>query len=137
MLRVFILLILLSTVVFAADEREIVVGRCKINVIVMETADEHKNGLLGYTERTFPYGGMLFEMGHKGRKYFHTEGMKMPIRIMGVAQDSKGNYNVIGDARYAPPGLESIRIDAPDVLEIPEQQYQLWYKDCLGVPSSK
>ncbi|MDR0454258.1 MAG: DUF192 domain-containing protein [Deferribacteraceae bacterium] len=129
---VFALLCVLSAgVVSASEEVSIVVGRCNIDVIVMKTPAEQAKGMLGYTERTFPYGGMLFEMNSKGRKLFHTMGMQMPIRIMGVMQQSSGSYRVVTGAIKAPPGIQAIPIDAPDVLELPETKYQLWYKKCL------
>ena len=116
---------------FAAGETTVTVGRCSIDVVIMQTAEEHSKGMLGYTERTFPYGGMLFEMGGKGVKSFHTMGMQMPIRIMGVAKQSSGAYTVTTAVFKAPPGIQRIPIDAPDVLELPESKYQLWFKKCL------
>ena len=122
---------LMVETVFASEETSIVVGRCNIDVIVMKTPAEHTKGMLGYTERTFPYGGMLFEMDGKERKTFHTVGMQMPIRIMGVTKQSSGAYRVVTAVFKAPPGIKFIPIDAPDVLEVPEAKYQLWYKKCL------
>ncbi len=67
----------------------------------------------------------------------HTQGMQMPIRIMGVVKAPNGNYRVMGGVIQAPPGLESIVIDAPDILEIPENKYQIQYKRCLGAVEAK
>ncbi|MDR2869349.1 MAG: hypothetical protein LBV04_02765 [Deferribacteraceae bacterium] len=113
-------------------ERQITVGGCTMNIISMQTPNEHANGLLGYTEDTFAYDGMLFDMKRNDRKYFHTMGMKMPIRIMGVEQVSADVYKVVGPVRKAPPGIRSIEINAPDVFEIPEAKYLLRYRACLN-----
>ncbi len=126
-----VLCLLIAANAFASGEDTITVGRCSIDVIIMQTPAEHSKGMLGYTERTFPYGGMLFDMDSKGRKVFHTMGMQMPIRIMGVAKQSTGTYRVITGVYKAPPGIQAIPIDAPDVLELPEAKYQLRYKNCL------
>ncbi len=128
---------LFASAAMAAAVETVIVGRCEIEVLVMKTSQEHAKGLLGYTERTFPYGGMLFEMNSRQRKIFHTQGMQMPIRIMGVVKSSNGSYRVMGSVIQAPPGLESIAIDAPDILEIPESKYQRQYKRCLGAPEAK
>jgi len=129
---IFVLLCVLSAGTVAAFEEEtITVGRCNIDVIIMQTPAEHAKGLLGFTERTFLYGGMLFEMNKKGPHIFHTMGMQMTIRIMGVMKQSSGLYRVTTGVFKAPPGIKAIPIDAPDVLEIPESKYQLWYKNCL------
>jgi hypothetical protein len=124
--------ILFTANAFAAEERKITVGSCTMNIIAMQTVQEHANGLLGYTEDTFKYDGMLFDMGRDDRKFFHTMGMKMPIRIMGVVQTAPNVYKVVGTIKKAPPGLRSVEIDAPDVFEIPEVKYILRYKACLG-----
>jgi len=122
---IFVLLCVLSAkIVIASEEATITVGRCNIDVITMQTPAEHAKGLLGFTERTFPYGGMLFEMNKKGPHIFHTIGMQMTIRIMGVMKQSSGSYRVTSGVFKAPPGIKFIPIDAPDVLEIPETKYQ-------------
>jgi hypothetical protein len=129
---VVLLLLFCASAAYSYTEESIVVGRCSINAVVMQTPQEHARGLLGYNERSFPYGAMLFKMGGKDQKTFHTVGMGMTIRIMGVMQTSQGNYRVLGDITKAPPGIQQIFIDAPDVLEIPEGKYQLNFKRCLG-----
>lgn len=129
---IIIFILAFSASVWAADERTIIVGRCTMDVIVMETPAEQAQGLLRYTAKTFEYDGMLFDMGRTGRKYFHTEGMQMPIRIIGVSRSSDGSYKVVTPAYYSPPGVKSIMIAAPDVLEITEPKYQYKFKACLG-----
>ena len=122
-----------SSMAVAAEIDTITVGRCRIEVAIMKTPQEHASGLLGYTERTYPYEGMLFDMLDKrNKKTFHTVGMKMTIIIMGVTKLGDGSYKVIDGAYKAPPGRQSIPIDAPDVLEIPEGLYHLKFKHCLG-----
>ncbi|MDR2883815.1 MAG: hypothetical protein LBV09_01755 [Deferribacteraceae bacterium] len=128
---IVILLILSGTSAFAFDIDTIRVGRCDMEVMVMSTPTEHASGMLGFTERSFPYGGMLFKMGKRGRKIFHTMGMSMNIRIMGVNQTSNGSYNVLTDVYNGKPNIKQIPIDAPDILEIPESKYQMYYKRCL------
>ncbi|MDR2105146.1 MAG: hypothetical protein LBP51_05255 [Deferribacteraceae bacterium] len=130
-LVLFFLFAIFSTA-YAYTEESIIVGRCSINVLVMQTKQEHASGLLGWTERAFAYDGMLFKLGGKEKKVFHTVGMNMTIRIMGVMQTTQGNYRVIGDIIKAPPGVQQIVIDAPDVFEMPEGKYQLNFKRCLG-----
>ncbi len=137
LLFITFLLISFSFPVYSASVETITVGRCSIEVLIMETAQEHAKGLLEYTERTFAYGGMLFDLKSDKAKIFHTQGMKMPIRIMGVSRLPNGNYKVIGNIIQAPPGMPSIVINAPDILEIPESKYQLYYKRCLGAPEGK
>jgi hypothetical protein len=117
---VVLLLLFCASAAYSYTEESIVVGRCSINAVVMQTPQEHARGLLGYNERSFPYSAMLFRMGGKDRKIFHTVGMGMTIRMMGVMQTSQGNYRGLGDITKAPPGIQQIFIDAPDVLEIPE-----------------
>ena len=139
-MRTFLIIIamaLISSSVYDFSIETIVVDKCRIEVLVMETPEEHTKGLLGYIERTFKYGGMLFKMDIRGRKIFHTIGMQMPIRIMGVSQGGDGSYRVVTDIFYAPPGIEAITINAPDVLEIPENKYQLFYKNCLFAREAK
>jgi hypothetical protein len=52
---------------------------------------------------------------------------------MGVVELSEEDtYKIDGPIYKAPPGMPSIVIDAPDILEIPENKYQLQYKRCLG-----
>jgi uncharacterized membrane protein (UPF0127 family) len=122
---------LLTTPAFALSLDTIMVDRCEMEVLVVSTPDEHAKGLLGFTERSYNYAGMLFKMNKKGRKVFHTIGMKMNIRIMGVTQSSSGNYKVITDIYNGRIGIPQIAIDAPDILEIPESKYQMFYKRCL------
>ncbi|MDR2401793.1 MAG: hypothetical protein LBD73_09115 [Deferribacteraceae bacterium] len=138
-MKYLVIFFLLATAskAFSSSEESIVVGHCSINAIIMQTKQEQARGLLGYTERSFPYGGMLFKLGGRDKKVFHTMGMDMTIRIMGVMQTSQGNYRVIGDIIKAPPGLQQIVIDAPDVFEIPEGKYQLNFKRCLGATEAK
>jgi hypothetical protein len=134
---IFICILFLCSAVSAAYEETIVVGHCNIRAIVMETPQEHSKGLLGYTERTFPYDAMLFQIGGRNQKYFHTIGMQMNIRIMGVMKSSTGSYRVLNGIIKAPPGISQIPIDASDVLEIPEGKYQLNFKRCLGASEIK
>jgi hypothetical protein len=138
-MKYIILLFLLGFIssAYSYSEESVIVGRCEINAAVMQTKQEHARGLLGYNERSFPYGGMLFKLGGKEKKVFHTMGMDMTIRIMGVMQTSQGNYRIIGDIIKAPPGIREIVIDAPDVFEIPEGKYQLNFKRCLGAQEAK
>lgn len=133
-MRIFLLfiLILLGSISHAATLESITVGKCDMNLIVVNSSEEHARGLLGYTELTFPYDGMLFFMGSSKRKAFHTVGMKMNIRIMGVTKLGDGTYKVTDVIQKAPPGLKEIIIDSPHVLEIPETKYQLYFRNCLG-----
>ena len=128
----FILFIMLSFAVLAAEERQIMVGNCKMNVISMQTSSEHANGLLGYTEDSFSYDAMLFDMKRDDKKYFHTMKMQMTIRLMGVREIAPDVFEVLGPVKKGPPGLRVIELHAPDVLEIPEGKYILRYKSCLG-----
>ena len=57
-----------------------------MNVYIAYTDEQKICGMLNFTDETFIKDGMLFiEKDDKAKThYFHTEGMKMDIRIMGV-----------------------------------------------------
>ncbi|GAB7140934.1 hypothetical protein RsTz2092_08910 [Deferribacterales bacterium RsTz2092] len=134
---IFYFMIIFAGLVHAAEERIIMVDRCEMKVIVVSRPAELQNGLLGQTERTFHYDGMLFAMQRNGRKYFHTMGMRMNIRLVGVVQLSNGDYSTIGSVIKGTSGLKEIIIDAPDVLEIPENKWTMYFQRCIKAKAQR
>ena len=64
--------------------------------------------------------------------YFHTEGMKMDIRIMGAVKKADKTYTVYdNDAKYSPPGIKSVTIYGSGVFETSEKKYQSGLDKCL------
>ncbi len=108
-----------SKVTFYEDN--IIIGSCKMNVYIAYT-DEQK------------ICGMLFiEKDDKAKThYFHTEGMKMDIRIMGVIKQADKTYTVYNnDAKYSPSGIKTVIIYGDGVFETSEKKYQNGLNKCL------
>ncbi len=118
-----------SGMTFAEDT--ITVGGCELNVLVAKTAEQKASGMLGFTDDSFPAEGMIFIGSVPQKQYYHTVGMKMNIRIMGVDTVGIKKYRVNGGAVYAPEGIRSITVFGDSVFEVPEKLYQSELKDCL------
>ena len=99
-----------SKVTFYEDN--ITIGSCRLNVYKAETDQQKICGMLNFTDNTFIKDGMIFTGNEAKNHYFHTEGMKMDIRIMGIVKTSDNNtYKVYNnDAKYSPPGIKSVII---------------------------
>lgn len=106
-------------------------GDCSLNVYIAESYNQKLCGMLKYTDDTFKADGMLFKGNEYKNHYFHTNGMKMNIRIAGVNRIKKGIYKLNGKALYSPPGLSSIQIQGTDVFETSEKKYQDFIKKCI------
>lgn len=120
-----------SKVTFAEDN--ITVGSCKLNVYVAENYQQKVCGMLNFTDKTFLKDGMIFKGDDlRVKSYnFHTEGMQMNIRIMGIMLNKDNTYKVYNnDAKYSPPGIASIIIYGNSVFETSEEKYKK-LKQCL------
>ena len=121
-----------SKVTFYEDN--ITIGSCKLNVYMAYTDEQKICGMLNFTDKTFIKDGMLFVDNDDKVKshYFHTEGMKMDIRIMGVVKKADKTYIVYdNDAKYSPPGIKSVTIYGNGVFETSEKKYQNGLNKCL------
>ncbi len=120
-----------SKVIFYEDN--ITIGSCRLNVYKAETDQQKICGMLNFTDDTFIKDGMIFTGNEKKNHYFHTEGMKMDIRIMGIVKTSDNNtYKVYNnDAKYSPPGIKSVIIYGNAVFETSEKKYQGILNKCL------
>ena len=132
-LNILIFILLFSSFVYAQDFKEdvIIVGGCKVNVFVAETQKQKSSGMLGFTDESFSKDGMIFVGTVNQKQYYHTVGMKMDIRIMGVNTIGNKRYKVNNGAVYAPPGKRVITVLGDSVFEVPERLYQQKFKDCL------
>lgn len=114
-----------SKVTFGEDN--ITIGSCKLNVYKAENYEQKVCGMLNFTDETFLKDGMIF-IGDNSRiksHNFHTEGMKMTIRIMGIVLQNNSNYKVYNnDAKYSPPGLPSVVIYGNSVFETSEEKFK-------------
>lgn len=114
---------------------KITVGNCKdLEVYIARTPEQNACGMLKFTEDTFIKHGMLFISDEKEFKnrYFHTEGMKLTIRIMGLKEVGKNQFIVTdNDAKFSPPGLSSITIKGTHVFEITERMYKNKLNKCI------
>ena len=116
------------------DEDNITIGSCNMNVYVAYTDEQKICGMLNFTDETFVKDGMLFVDSDNKVKthYFHTEGMKMDIRIMGVVKKADKKYTVYdNDAKYSPPGIKTVTIYGNGVFETSERKYQNRLNKCL------
>lgn len=120
-----------SKVTFYEDN--ITIGSCRLNVYKAETDQQKICGMLNFTDNTFIKDGMIFTGNEAKNHYFHTEGMKMDIRIMGIVKTSDNNtYKVYNnDAKYSPPGIKSVIIYGNAVFETSEKKYQDILNKCL------
>ncbi len=120
-----------SKVIFYEDN--ITIGSCRLNVYKAETDQQKICGMLNFTDDTFIKDGMIFTGNEVQNHYFHTEGMKMDIRIMGIVKTSDNNtYKVYNnDAKYSPPGIKSVIIYGNAVFETSEKKYQGILNKCL------
>lgn len=119
-----------SKVTFYEDN--ITIGSCKLNVYKAETDQQKICGMLNFTDDTFIKDGMIFTGNEAKNHYFHTEGMKMDIRIMGIVKTSNNTYKVYNnDAKYSPPGIKSVVIYGNAVFETSEKKYQSILNKCL------
>ena len=121
-----------SKVKFGEDN--ITIGSCNMNVYVAYTDEQKICGMLNFTDETFVKDGMLFVDSDDKVKthYFHTEGMKMDIRIMGVVKKADKTYTVYdNDAKYSPPGIKTVTIYGNGVFETSERKYQNGLNKCL------
>lgn len=120
-----------SKVTFYEDN--ITIGSCRLNVYKAETDQQKICGMLNFTDNTFIKDGMIFTGNEAKNHYFHTEGMKMDIRIMGIVKTSDNNtYKVYNnDAKYSPPGIKSVIIYGNAVFETSEKKYQGILNKCL------
>lgn len=121
-----------SKVTFYEDN--IIIGSCKMNVYIAYTDEQKICGMLNFTDETFIKDGMLFiEKDDKAKThYFHTEGMKMDIRIMGVIKQADKTYIVYNnDAKYSPSGIKTVIIYGDGVFETSEKKYQNGLNKCL------
>lgn len=134
----FILMLAYSSTVFGMTFANgvITAGGCELNVLVAETQEQKINGMLGFTDDSFPADGMIFIGIVPQKQYYHTMGMKMDIRIMGVKTISRNKYRVNGGAVFAPTGKRVITVFGDSVLEVPEKLYQSKLKDCLFMETS-
>lgn len=114
-------------------EDNITIGKCNLHVYKAVTNEQKICGMLNFTNNTFKKDGMIFiGTNNITTHYFHTEGMQMDIRIMGVIRNKDGSYVVYdNDAKYSPPNIKSIIIYGHDVFETGEQQYQSYLNKCL------
>lgn len=114
-----------SKVTFGEDN--ITIGSCKLNVYKAENYEQKVCGMLNFTDETFLKDGMIF-VGDNSRvksHNFHTEGMKMTIRIMGIVLQNNSTYKVYNnDAKYSPPGLQSVVIYGNSVFETSEEKFK-------------
>lgn len=116
------------------DEDNITIGSCNMNVYIAYTDEQKICGMLNFTDETFVKDGMLFVDNDDKVKthYFHTEGMKMDIRIMGVVKKADKTYTVYdNDAKYSPPGIKTVTIYGNGVFETSERKYQNGLNKCL------
>ncbi|HIZ89870.1 MAG TPA: hypothetical protein H9804_07980 [Candidatus Mucispirillum faecigallinarum] len=120
-----------SKVTFYEDN--ITIGSCRLHVYKAETDQQKICGMLNFTDDTFIKDGMIFTGNEEKNHYFHTEGMKMDIRIMGIVKTSDNNtYKVYNnDAKYSPPGIKSVIIYGNAVFETSEKKYQGILNKCL------
>ena len=116
----FILMLAYSSAVFGATFANgvITAGGCELSVLVAETQEQKINGMLGFTDVSFPADGMIFISTVSQKQYYHTMGMKMDIRIMGVKTISRNKYRVNGGAVFAPAGKRMITVFGDSVLEL-------------------
>lgn len=115
------------------SEDNITIGSCKLNVYKAETFEQKVCGMLNFTDNTFLKDGMIFIDNNSRIKShnFHTEGMKMNIRIMGIVMQDNNTYKVYNnDAKYSPPGIASVVIYGNSVFETSEEKYKKLNK-CL------
>lgn len=114
-------------------EDNITIGSCILNVYKAENYEQKVCGMLNFTDETFLKDGMIF-IGDNSRvksHNFHTEGMKMNIRIMGIILQKNNKYKVYNnDAKYSPPGIESVVIYGNSVFETSEKKFKK-LKQCL------
>lgn len=121
-----------SKVTFYEDN--IIIGSCRLNVYMAYTDEQKICGMLNFTDEIFKKDGMLFVDNDDYIKahYFHTEGMKMDIRIMGVVKKTDKTYMLYdNDAKYSPPGIKSVKIYGNGVFETSEKKYQNGLNKCL------
>lgn len=120
-----------SKVLFYEDN--ITIGSCVLNVYKADTYEQKLCGMLNFTDKTFYKDGMIF-MGNSKRiesHNFHTMGMNMTIRIMGIVLNENGKYSVYNkDAKYSPPNIPSVTIYGNAVFETSEHKYNK-LKSCL------
>ena len=128
---VFILYVMNFVYAHNFEEDSIIVGNCNLNVFVAKTPTQKAEGMLGFTDNSFPKDGMIFIGESFKKQYYHTVGMKMDIRIMGVNTIGHNKYKVNDSAVYAPPGKRVITVLGDSVFEVPEKLYQKTFKDCL------
>lgn len=105
-----------------------------MNIYIAYTDEQKICGMLNFTDETFIKDGMLFiEKDDKAKThYFHTEGMKMDIRIMGVIKQADKTYTVYNnDAKYSPSGIKTVIIYGDGVFETSEKKYQNGLNKCL------
>lgn len=115
-------------------EDNITIGTCKLNVYLAYTNEQKICGMINFTDDTFIKDGMLFVNNDEKVKsnYFHTIGMKMDIRIMGVVKKADKTYIVYeNDAKYSPPGIKTVTIYGNGVFETSEKKYQNGLNKCL------
>lgn len=129
----FVFILLMSSLCFGQNFKEdtIVVGDCEVNVYIAETDQQKARGMLGFTDASFNKEGMIFTGSTPKKHYFHTVGMKMDIRIIGVNTVGHKKYKVNGGAVYSPPGKRVITIYGDSVFEVPEVLYQQRFQNCL------
>ncbi len=121
-----------SKVIF--DEDNITIGFCNLNVYKAVTNEQKICGMLNFTDDTFHKDGMIFIDSDDSLKkhYFHTEGMKMDIRIIGIIKNINNSYTIYNnDVKYSPPGIKSITIYGNSVFETSEKKYQDNLNKCL------
>ena len=118
-----------ENVTFKTDT--VTIGKCRIKVYVAETPMQHLCGMLGFKEDTFLNEGMLFKGSKEKVNYFHTQGMSINIRIMGVTKKKDKEYKVNNEAVYAPIGLKSITVYGDSVFETTEKKYKSYLNKCL------
>ena len=111
------------------------VGNCKdLEVYVARTDEQNICGMLKFNDKTFLKHGMLFIGRDKDlrKRYFHTQGMNMTIRIMGLKEVGPNKFEVTNnDAKFSPPGLSSIEIIGTHVFEITERMYKNNLNKCI------
>lgn len=112
-------------------EDNITVGKCRLNVYVAESERQKMCGMLSFSDSSFKKDGMIFIGDKPKANYFHTLGMKMEIRIMGLSKKGDKYYKVNNEAKYAPPGLKQVVIYGDSVFETSERLYQSELNKCL------
>lgn len=106
-------------------------GKCNIKVYKADSYERQVCGMLNFTDDTFLADGMLFTGSEYSDRYFHTMGMKMTIRIMGLKKLDNNTYILNGEAKYSPPEIDTVKITGHAVFETSEKKYNEYIKKCL------